>query len=108
MQCKKWLPALLLTLLMLLPIGNMAFAGVPAPSTVRIRAAATQKPTATPKPAKTPKPTRTPKPTATPQPIVRPANFPTLPPTNDKGFLKEGEFVYENADEGLWMYASTL
>ncbi len=106
MQCKKWIPALFITLLMLLPIGALALANAPAASTVRIRAAATPKPAKTPKPTRTPKPTKTPKPTATPQPTVRPVNFPTLPPTNEKGFLQEGEFVYENADEGLWMYAS--
>ncbi len=106
MQCKKWIPTLFITLLMLLPIGALALVNAPAASTVRIRAAATPKPARTPKPTRTPKPAKTPKPTATPQPTVRPVNFPTLPPTNEKGFLQEGEFVYENADEGLWMYAS--
>ena len=112
MQRKKWLPALLMTLLMLLPMGALALVNAPVPSAVRIRAAATAKPAKTPKPTKTPRPTKTPKPTkvpkvtATPKPTIRPVDFPTLPPVNEKGFLQEGEFVYESVEEGLWMYAS--
>lgn len=95
MQWKKWLPALIVSLL-LLPAAALALTAVP---------------TVTPAPAavaasKTAKPTKTPKPTATPQPTIRPTNLPTLPPTNEKGFLPEGEFVYDNDEEGVWIYAS--
>ncbi len=30
-----------------------------------------------------------------------------FPELNDEGFLDEGEFVYENADEGIWRYVSS-
>ena len=92
MQCKKWLPALMLILLVLLPVSALALSAAPAP-TAAVKAA-------------TPKPKKTPKPTATPKPIIRPTNLPTLPPTNEKGFLPEGEFIYENEEEGVWVYAS--
>ena len=31
----------------------------------------------------------------------------TFPELNDRGFLDEGEFVYENPEEGIWRYAGT-
>ena len=40
-------------------------------------------------------------------PTLRPSVLPTLPPTNEKGFLMEGEFIYESVEEGVWIYAST-
>lgn len=48
---------------------------------------------------------KTPKPTATPQPTVRPT-APTLPATNEKGFLDEGEYVHEDEENGVWIYIS--
>ena len=46
------------------------------------------------------------KPVPTPLATLRPSTSPALPPTNEKGFLAEGEVVYENEEEGLWLYLS--
>lgn len=68
-------------------------------------------PDATPPPTPTPVPTPepTPTPTPTPQPIKNAAGV-EWPQEgqikDDKGFLLSGEYVYENADEGIWFYAS--
>lgn len=90
----------------------------------------TAKPTATPKPTKkptaTPKPTKTPKPTATPKATKEPITAASkdfvaftaaadpqyileqFPELTEEGFLPEGEaeFVYQDAENGLWLYAS--
>ena len=97
MHVKKWLPAVFLTLLLALPFGASALVKAQPSSLPNVKIAAS---------AKTPKPTKTPKPAKTPMPTIRPANYPTLPPVNEKGLLKEGEFVYENEEDGLWLYAS--
>ena len=56
--------------------------------------------------APTPKPTLVPTPAPTP---VRPQADPGLPELDAEGFLPEGEtepFVYENAEDGHWIYLS--
>ena len=56
--------------------------------------------------APTPKPTPVPTPAPTP---VRPQADPGLPELDAEGFLPEGEtepFVYENAEDGHWIYLS--
>ena len=39
-------------------------------------------------------------------PAAQPAEEGAFPPLNEKGFLDEGEFVYENEEDGVWRYAS--
>lgn len=48
--------------------------------------------------------TVTPEPTPIPTPVSEAASL--MPELNAKGFLDEGEFVYQSEDEGLWMYVS--
>ena len=50
-------------------------------------------------PAKT-----TPEPTPIPTPIASYTSL--MPALNDKGFLDEGEFVYQNEKDGIWLYVS--
>lgn len=71
----------------------------------------------TPEPTPTPSPTPMPTPTPTPHSAYEKPEV-TVPwpqeaqagPANagrdEKGYLLEGEYVYENAEEGLWFYAS--
>ncbi|MGN0991579.1 MAG: phosphodiester glycosidase family protein [Candidatus Ventricola sp.] len=84
---------------------------------------------ATPRPDGTtpePTPTHAPTPTPTPQPVETPLHAALKPAQqsvyekpeakvawpeegqqkDDKGYLLDGEYVYENAEEGVWFYAS--
>lgn len=84
---------------------------------------------ATPRPDGTtpePTPTHAPTPTPTPQPVETPLHAAIKPAQqsvyekpeakvawpeegqqkDDKGYLLDGEYVYENAEEGVWFYAS--
>jgi len=47
-------------------------------------------------------------PTPTPQPLIAPQGTPELPELDAEGFLAdaEGEYVYADADDGLWYYIS--
>ncbi len=56
----------------------------------------------------TPKPTKTPAPTKTPQPTIAPVTQPELPETDENGFLSEpgAEFVFQDENDGHWMYVS--
>ncbi len=38
--------------------------------------------------------------------LIRPEKFPSLPQTNEQGFLPQGEFIHEDEEEGLWIYLS--
>jgi hypothetical protein len=51
-------------------------------------------------------PTPTPKPT--PEPLIAPAGTPALPVLDREGFLAEvgGEYIYADAEDGLWYYVS--
>lgn len=55
-----------------------------------------------------PKPSPVPTPSPTPIPVKAPEASPSLPPLNEKGFLAENagteEFVYENEEDGQWIY----
>ena len=46
----------------------------------------------------------TPEPTPVPTPVEGYVSL--MPPLNDAGFLDEGEFVYTDEDEGVWVYVS--
>ena len=77
-------------------------ASAPTPSPVP----PTPRPTATPRPSPSPTPIPTPKPTAVP--IMGPQQTPDLPPRTEEGFLlpdaDPAEYLYINADDGLWIY----
>lgn len=62
-------------------------------------------PEPTPTPSPTPAPTPTPKPNKPYADVEWPQSGAELP-KDDKGYLVEGEYVYENVEEGLWFYAS--
>lgn len=112
---------------------NLAWSATPRPDGTTPEPTPTRAPTPTPSPTPTPEPTPTLAPTPSPTPTPTPSPTPTLPPTphpvyekpavtaawpeeadasmadarrDEKGYLLSGEYVYENAEEGLWFYAS--
>lgn len=50
----------------------------------------------------------TPTPTPTPLPLIAPVGTPELPALDEEGFLSdpEGEYVFADAEDGLWYYIS--
>ena len=79
------------------------------------RLSPTPRPTATPAPTDTPRPTEAPSPAPTADPEAETGGrlFPTeyesiFPKLTDEGFLPEGEaeFVWQDPERGLWLYAS--
>lgn len=90
---------------------NLAWSPTPRPDGTTPEPTPTRAPTPTPEPTPTPVPTATPTPTPSPRPVhdkpVADVEWPDEDQARDeKGYLLEGEYVYENMDEGLWFYAS--
>ena len=90
---------------------NLSWTPTPRPDGTTPEPTPTRAPTPTPEPTPTPVPTATPTPTPSPRPVHdKPIADVKWPDENqardDKGYLLEGEYVYENTEEGLWFYAS--
>lgn len=91
---------------------NISWNPTPRPDGTTPEPTPTRAPTPTPEPTPTPVPTPTPTPTPSPRPVYsRPdasaINWPDESQVRDeKGYLAQGEYVYENEEEGIWFYAS--
>lgn len=106
---------------------NLAWTATPRPDGTTPEPTPTRAPTPTPSPTPTPEPTPSRTPTAEPTPTPTPSPTPTPEPTphpiyekpvadvkwpqegqqkDEKGYLLSGEYVYEDAEAGVWFYAS--
>lgn len=91
---------------------NIAWNPTPRPDGTTPEPTPTRAPTPTPEPTPTPVPTPTPTPTPSPRPVYEKPDasgvkWPDEPQArDDKGYLAQGEYVYENTEEGVWFYAS--
>lgn len=98
---------------------NLARSATPRPDGTTPEPTPTRAPTLEPSSTPTPSPMPTPSPTPSPTPhpvhekpeatVEWPEEDhqkPADPRKDEKGYLLSGEYVYENAEEGLWFYAS--